>query len=87
MFLNCASHAFLPTKLSSSYFRNEPDKFGHTLESIRNLEKILLKLESVVLEGNMMKTVLNISFDICKALVEELSTFVKIFSIEVHLRL
>ena len=63
--------------------RNEPEKFQSNLENVRNLEKILLKLEAVVVNGKMFENVINAKIDVGKLLLEELSNFVRNFSIDV----
>ena len=62
--------------------RNEPEKFQSNVENVRNLEKILLKLEAVVVNGKMFETVTNAKIDVGKILTEELSNFVRNFSVD-----
>ena len=58
--------------------RNEPEKFGSSIEAVRQLEKVLLDLEKTVMTGNMIQSVLGMKVEVNKALVEEMTMFVRI---------
>ena len=65
------------------YIRNDPDKFGTNIESVRNLEKILLKLEKTVVESNMFETVIGVKSNVGKSLIDEMTNFIRTLSTEV----
>ena len=64
--------------------RNEPEKHGGNIENIRNLEKILLKLEETVVCGKLFETVLKVKATPGKSFVDEISNFLRLFSSEVE---
>ena len=64
--------------------RNEPEKFGSTIEAVRQLEKVLLDLEKTVLGGNMLQSVLSVKIDVGKAVIEEMTNYVRQFSSELE---
>ena len=64
--------------------RNEPEKFGSNIEAVRQLEKVLLDLEKTVMSGNMLQSLLSIKTDVGKAVIEEMTTFVRVQSAEVE---
>ena len=74
--------SWLQYKRTIKSIRNEPEKYGGSIESVRNLEKILLKLENTVVSGNMFETVLGVKITVGKALCEELTNFLRTFSVE-----
>ena len=63
--------------------RNEPEKFGSSIEAVRQLEKVLLDLEKTVLGGNMLQTVLGLKIDVGKAVIDEMTNYVRQLSSEI----
>ena len=47
-------HGWLQYKRMVKAHRNEPDRFGVSLEAVRNLETVLLKLEDTVVTGRLL---------------------------------
>ena len=48
-------HGWLQYKRMVKAHRNEPDRFGVSLEAVRNLETVLLKLEDTVVTGRLLE--------------------------------
>ena len=64
--------------------RNEPDKFNTSLEIIRNMETVLLKLEDTVLTGNILDRVISMKLDVGKAFLDELNNFIRGICVEIE---
>ena len=77
-------HHWLEYKRMIKVQRNEPDKFSTSLESIRNMETVLLKLEDTVLTGNILDRVISMKTNVGKAFLDELNNFLRILSVEVE---
>ena len=76
--------AWLHYKRMVKALRNEPEKFGSTIEVVRQLEKVLLDLEKTVLGGNMLQSLLSVKIDVGKSLIDELTNYVRQFSTELE---
>ena len=63
--------------------RNEPEKYGSNIEAVRQLEKVLLDMEKIVMTGNMLQSLLSVKTEPGKALIEEMTTFVRNQSAEI----
>ena len=77
-------HHWLEFKRMIKSQRNEPEKFNSSLEVIRNMETVLLKLEDTVLTGNILDRVISKKSDVRKAFLDELSNFIRTLSVEVE---
>ena len=77
-------HHWLEFKRMVKSQRNEPEKFSSSLEAIRNMESVLLKLEDTVLTGNILDRVISLKADVGKAFLEELNNFIRSLSVEVE---
>ena len=77
-------HHWLEFKRMVKAQRNEPQKFNTSLEIIRNMETVLLKLEDSVLTGNILDRVITIKTDMGKAFLDELTNVIRSLSVEVE---
>ena len=79
-----ATHqAWLDYKRMLKGLRNEPEKFGSTIEAVRQLEKVLLDLEKTVMGGNMFQSLLGVKIDVGKSVIDEMTNYVRQLSSEV----
>ena len=77
-------HHWLEFKRMVKAQRNEPDKFNTSLEIIRNMETVLLKLEDTVLTGNILDRVMSMKLDVGKAFLDELNNFIRSICVEIE---